>query len=119
MLSLAVVNTQVTFAETITDRMQNGISGIDLPSGGTDVETTSQIIVGKVINAFLSIFGILFLVLIIYGGYKWMMASGREDEVQKAKDTIRAAIIGLIIVLSAYAITFFVTQALQSATSGK
>ena len=69
----------------------------------------------KVINAFLSIFGTIFLILMILGGYKWMMASGREEEVKKAKDTIRAAIIGLIIVVSAYAISYFVALSLQTA----
>jgi hypothetical protein len=51
----------------------------------------------------------------IYGGYRWMMASGREEEVQKAKDTIKAAIIGLIIVLSAYTITYFISRSLEGA----
>ncbi|MDD2807263.1 MAG: hypothetical protein PHW95_01930 [Patescibacteria group bacterium] len=119
LLAIGLIKAPTVLAETIIDRMQQGITDIDLPSAGTDVETASQLIVGKVLNTFLSVFGILFLVLIIYGGYKWMMASGREDEVQKAKDTMRAATIGLIIVLSAYAISYFVAQALQSATTAK
>ncbi|NUM25908.1 MAG: hypothetical protein HUU49_04850 [Candidatus Buchananbacteria bacterium] len=98
----------------ITQQMQNSLANVSLPSTNKD-EGRVEVIVGKVIGAFLSIFGIIFMVLIIFGGYKWMMASGREEEISKAKATIRSAVIGLIIVLAAYAITFFITNALQQA----
>lgn len=65
-------------------------------------------IVGKIIQFLLSFLGVLFLVLLIYGGYLWMMDRGEEALAKKAKDIIKNAIIGLIIVLGAYAITNFV-----------
>lgn len=65
-------------------------------------------IVAAVIQAFLGLLGIIFIVLIVMAGYKWMNAAGNEEKVQEAKDTIRRAIIGLIITVSAYAITYFV-----------
>jgi len=65
-------------------------------------------IVGVVIQAFLSLLGVLFLVYMLYGGYNWMVAQGDEDKVKKAKETIQRAIIGLIIIIAAYAITYFV-----------
>ena len=52
----------------------------------------------------------------LYGGYVWMMAKGAEDEVTKAKNIIRGALIGLIVVMSAYAISYFVTTSLETAT---
>ncbi len=64
--------------------------------------------IGTAIKALLSVIGIVFIVLIIYAGYTWMLARGNETEAQKAKDTITRAIIGLFIVLAAYAITAFV-----------
>jgi len=48
----------------------------------------------------------------IYGGFIWMIARGNEGEVTKAKDLIQAAIIGLVVVLAAYAITQFIGQQL-------
>lgn len=60
------------------------------------------------VRAFLGLLGIIFLILIIYGGYNWMLARGEEEKVNKAKDTIQRALIGLIIIISAYAITYFV-----------
>lgn len=78
-------------------------------SGGFEPATKTSIatIAGTVVNVFLSILGIIFIILIIYAGYSWMTAEGDETKVTKAKDTLRRAIIGLIIILSAYAIYLF------------
>ena len=65
--------------------------------------------IGKLIGGLLAFIGVIFLGLMIYGGYTWMMARGNEQEATKAKDMIRNAIIGLIIVLAAYGITTIVT----------
>lgn len=71
-------------------------------------------IIASVITAFLSLLGIIFLILIIYGGYLWMTAGGNEEQVTKAMDIIKKAIIGLIIIVSAYAITYFVFSNLSA-----
>ena len=44
----------------------------------------------------------------IYGGFIWMNSRGNEQDVEKAKNIIRNSIIGLLIVIAAYAITKFV-----------
>jgi len=73
---------------------------------------------GRVINAALSVVGIIFLVLMLYGGYLWMTARGKEERLEKAKNTLEAAIIGLIIALAAYGITYFVvSRIIESTTS--
>lgn len=72
-----------------------------------DQYTVSQIL-GTVIKAFLSLLGVIFIILIILGGYHWMTAGGDEQKVNKAKDTLKRAIIGLIIVVGSYAISSFV-----------
>lgn len=115
--SSLLVTSQSLAADTITDQMIKTISGsqLSLPSGGTKPEEKAQEFAGKLIGAFLSLFGIIFMVLMIYGGYIWMDARGREEELQKAKDIIRSAIIGLIIVMIAYLITYFVVSRLQTA----
>jgi mannose/fructose/N-acetylgalactosamine-specific phosphotransferase system component IID len=63
---------------------------------------------GQIIRGFLSLLGVVFMAYIIYGGYQWMMARGNEEQLTKAKAVIRGSIIGLIIVLAAYAITSYV-----------
>lgn len=76
--------------------------------GAIPVTDTPSTIIGKVVGSALAFIGILFLILMIYGGIIWMMARGNEQEVAKAKDLIVSAVIGLIIVLSAYAITAYI-----------
>lgn len=75
-------------------------------------------VAGQIINFFIGALGILFLVLMVYGGYLWMNARGNEQQVEKAKSLITQAVLGLIVVLSAYAITYFVVTNLLTATGG-
>jgi hypothetical protein len=73
---------------------------------------------GVVIYSLLSLLGVIFLGLIVYGGILWMTAEGNEDNIEKAKKIITQAVVGLVIVLSAYAISFFVINALSPKTLG-
>ena len=73
---------------------------------------------GRVINIALSLVGIVFLILMFYGGYLWMTARGKEERLNKAKDTIEASVIGLIIVLAAYGITYFIISRIIASTTG-
>lgn len=63
---------------------------------------------GQIISFVLSFVGILFLGLMIYSGLLWMTAQGNETKVTKAKDLLINAVVGLIIVFAAYAITAFI-----------
>lgn len=65
-------------------------------------------IISLIIKALLSFLALIFLVLIIIAGFRWMTAAGNEQQIEKSQATIKAAAIGLVIVLSAYAITYFV-----------
>jgi len=78
--------------------------------GDVPTATLPQVI-GTVIRAALTLVGVIFLILMVYGGYLWMIARGNDELIQKAKDTIRSAIIGIIIVVGAYAITDYLIGA--------
>jgi len=80
----------------------------DLETGITDIPSA----VGTIVGAILAFVGVIFFILMIYGGFTWMMARGNEQEAAKAKDLIAAAVIGLIIVLAAYALTAYIGKAL-------
>lgn len=71
-------------------------------------EDTFPETLGIIVNAFLSLLGIIFIILMLYGGYNWMIARGEEEKVTTAKRTIQSAIIGLIIVVGSYAIWSFI-----------
>jgi cbb3-type cytochrome oxidase subunit 3 len=70
-------------------------------------------IIGSVVGAILSFVGLLFFILIIYGGLTWMTAAGNQQQIDKAKSLITSAVIGLIIVMAAYALTSFIGTALS------
>jgi hypothetical protein len=65
-------------------------------------------IIGNIIFIIISFLGVIFLLLMIYGGFMWMTAMGDEKKVTKAKDMLTAAVIGLIVVVGAYVITYFI-----------
>lgn len=73
-------------------------------------------LIGGIVKILLSVLGGVFLVLMVYAGYLWMTARGDSKIVEKAKDTIKQSIIGIIIVLAAYVITGFVVTAIEGAT---
>lgn len=73
-------------------------------------------IIGRIINIFLGLLGVIFLVLMLYAGYLWMTSAGDPEKVKKAQNTIKNAIIGLVIIASAWAIVSFILNALISAT---
>jgi ABC-type nickel/cobalt efflux system permease component RcnA len=74
--------------------------------------------IGKIIYIILSFLGIIFVVLTVYAGFLWMTAGGNEETVKKAKKWLENAVIGLVIILAAYAITSFViSQIIKSTTT--
>ncbi len=83
-----------------------------LQNSGFNSSTNAQSIIGLVIQAFLSLLSIIFIILILYAGFNWMTAGGDEKKVEDAKGTIQRAVIGLVIIIAAFAITYFVFNAL-------
>jgi len=86
----------------------------DLTKYGNSVPT----LVGNVIGAGLSMIGVVFFVLMVYGGIMWMTARGNDDQTKKAFNTIVAATIGMIIVLASYALTNFVFSSVGTGGGG-
>ncbi len=77
-----------------------------------------QTTIANLINVGISLLGIITLLIILYGGYLWMTAGGNEEQVGEAKKWIYSGIVGLIIILSAFALSNFIIGALVKATGG-
>ena len=77
-------------------------------SAGYDSGTDLLGVIRTVIVAILSLLAVIFLVLLIYAGFKWMTAAGDSDDVKKAKATLKTAIIGLVIIFASYGLTYFI-----------
>lgn len=82
--------------------------------GSRDVRET----VASIIRVALGLLGIVAVVIILIGGFKWMTAGGNDEQVGEAKKWIFSGIIGLAIILSAYALATWVIGQLINATTG-
>lgn len=93
-----------------------GISDLKtkIAPGAGFVDQSPAVVIGNTIGLALGLVGIIFLILMVYGGFLWMTARGESEPVEKAQKIIKAAIIGIIIVMSAYAITVLVTGRLSN-----
>jgi len=106
-LTLAVIICQPVLALTVSE------TGLETTAGEADLpETDVPSIVGRIIAGLFSAVGLIFFLLLIYGGLLWMTSRGNEQNVTKAKELLISAVIGLLIVLAGYAISRFVISLL-------
>jgi len=105
------VNTNALPLTTLKNTIESG-QGKAFPVGkeANDVFKVAN----AVIRVFFVILALVFLALMLYGGWNWMTAMGEDEKVTKGKDTIVAAIIGIIIIIAAYAVTTFVIANIYS-----
>ena len=87
--------------------------GGQLGLGESDLKTT----VIKILNLALGLLSLVAVVMVIIGGFTWLTAGGNEEKVDKAKKIISAAVIGLIIVLLAWAVVIFVAKTTANVTT--
>ncbi len=99
---------------TGVEQAQEGL-GIVETSTGLGTKDLRQIIM-DVVNVILGLLGIVAVLIILYGGWLWMTAAGEPEKINKAKQTLISAGIGLAIILSALGIVNFVIRSLLEAT---
>lgn len=85
--------------------------------GGSVTGNTLSETVGKIIKIILGLVGTVFLALTVYAGVLWMTAAGEEEKVTKATNILKTSVIGLVIILAAYSITYFVVDNLFKLTA--
>ena len=89
-----------TTTTTTTKTQTTASTTLYNPLGTDSIET----FVGRSIRIVLSMAGIAAFLMFIWGGILWMTSAGSADRVQKGKDTLIWATIGLVVLFSAYAI---------------
>jgi type IV secretory pathway VirB2 component (pilin) len=89
----------------------SGVEGSGLST--KDLKSSINAIIGWALGSL----GLIAVILIIYGGFMWLTAAGNEERISKAKQIISAAIIGLVIILLAAAIVYFIGQGVNTATT--
>lgn len=78
----------------------------------TDASQPANIVVG-IINVVLSFLGIITICLVIYGGFLYLLARGNPKTADKGRKVIFIGIIGVLIVLASWGISYFVFSAIN------
>ena len=92
--------------------------GLDDAAGDSySTNLTLTVFIGNMIRTLLAATGIAFLIITIYAGILYMTATGEPDKIKKAKGMLTSSVIGLVIIVGAYAITQYVVTALAEATT--
>ncbi len=73
-------------------------------------------VVGKIVKAVLSVLGLVALIIFIVAGFQWMTSGGNKEKIQGAQKLMGSAVIGLVIIVIAYAATNFIVGALTDVT---
>ena len=90
----------------------NDFANTDINLGSRPLRET----IGGVVNIILGFLGILTTLIILMGGFKWMTSQGNTEKVDEAKKLIGAGVVGLVIVLTAYAVSRFILNELYNET---
>ncbi len=115
-MGVFVFSGSVVFAKQTINDANAFLGKVAGPTGVSQEDLSSRF--GNIIRGALQLVGIAFLILMVYGGFRWMTARGDAAQVDTAKETIIAAIIGLIVIVSAYALTQFLTARLIQQQGG-
>ncbi len=108
------VSASTSFKESFKKSLDEAAQGTGHAELSAQIGNDMPSTIGKIIRAILGTLGIILLGLIIYGGYIWFASRGNESEVSKAKQILRNAIIGFIIIAVAYGVTSFVGSTILS-----
>ncbi|MDD5071232.1 MAG: pilin [Patescibacteria group bacterium] len=96
---------------------QSGIGQIGSQAFGSETPKDVREIAVLIIKVFLGFLGIIFLVLIISAGFKYMTSAGNEEKITEALNQIKTGVIGLIIILTSYAVTSYLTDCVFEITN--
>ncbi|MFZ2310696.1 MAG: IPT/TIG domain-containing protein [Patescibacteria group bacterium] len=93
-----------------------GLSTVD---GSLNLGSRSPLeIVMSIINFALGFLGFIAVCFILWAGFLWMTSGGNEEKIATAKNILKNGAIGLLIILSAWGITYFIITRIISATGG-
>ena len=86
-----------------------------IKAGDVDISNEERIvsIIGAFISIALGFIGVIFVVLMIYGGWLWGSARGNEEQVQEAEKLIRNAVLGTIITFATFTLSRFVINTIN------
>lgn len=121
LLALGVVilgNGSIASAQSLGADIQKQSAAFAGKNGAGLTARDPRVVVGKVIKILLTFTGIIFVSYTVYGGFLIMTANGNDDQISKARSIVTQGTIGIVLILSAYGISFlvyrFILQAQQN-----
>ncbi len=72
-----------------------------------------------IINWAMGILALIAVIIILWGGFVWLLSRGEEEKVNKAKAILRNGLIGLVIILAAWGIATYILNQLLDITGAK
>lgn len=103
--TLGLVYTQNAFADGLSN-VQSGVTKTKDAAGGLSMQT----VISTVIGTMLFIVGLLAVVMLIYGGIRYVTSHGDKAQVTAAKETIMYAVVGLVVAIAAFAVVQWITN---------
>lgn len=97
------------------------LTGLDNTAKGVGFNTVDPnkrsfiIVLGTYVNGLLTIIGVLFMLLVMYGGFLWMTGAGNDERIRKGQKMIAGATIGISVIILARVIVMFILNAFAPA----
>lgn len=118
LVSLSFAVSATVFAATAGSDVLGGLDNTAERADLSREETDLGNILGGVINYGFGLVGVIFITVILIGGYLWMAARGNEERISKAKTFLLNGIFGLMVVFLAYGLVYIILFSLRTAIKG-
>ncbi len=119
MLCVIIFTTMFASPVFAKKTFQDNGAALKITADKTGIEqTTVPTMFSKIVSVAIGVTGLVYLAFMVYAGFKWMTARGKEEDITKARNTIIAATIGIAVIIGAYAITNFISDQLISQVTG-
>lgn len=115
-----IISIFVVFALLLSPFLVGAQGDFKIPKSDADPlsgEETASDIITRIISILLAIAGLVAVIFLIVGGFRYITAGGNEESSESAKKTIQNAIIGIVIIILAFVIVRVVANALISGKS--
>ena len=109
-LILPQITSATSGVDVVTGSLEETAQQAELGSQPTDLSS----LIGTVINYLFGLLGVIFLLVVLAGGLRWMTAGGNEEKVKKGKELANWGINGIIVIFLAYALVYVVLAALKA-----
>ncbi len=109
--AVAAANLNTSGAVLALEKMKTGVTSVN-PGTPASIEND---ILPRAVNVLLFVIGALSVIMIIYGGIRYVTSGGDQGAITSAKNTIMYSVVGLVVAILAYAIVNFVIARLTTA----